>query len=120
MMFAEDAAAESISIGDEDAIAAELAAMEAIPEVTPAQPINSLDEAAIAAELAAFASEESQTAAPAQDTTTAETEIISFEELAEAEHEELPATVAETSAVEPFGSAAPSAAVEASDAAPPI
>ena len=101
MMFAESVPTASTSSA-EDALATELAALEDIPEAISAMPVNAIDEAAIAAELAAFESDEARTAPVPDHAAQAETEIISFEELAEAEHEEIPPTAAATPvAVEP-------------------
>ena len=68
-------------------------------ESAPAEAISAADEAAIAAELAALESAEAASVTPAETPAPAETEIISFEELAEAEHEQ----IAETFSAAPAG-----------------
>ena len=117
MSVAEPAASEPLGNIEEDASAAELARFENIADNTPARSVSAIDEAAIAAELAAF-EDESGDVEPAQEAAEqSETEIISFEELAEAEQESIPEIVREAPPVSaPFEIAA--AAPPAPSAAP--
>jgi len=99
---------------------------EAIPR---AEPMIAADEAAIAAELAALEEQAAPAASMQEPVTPAETEIISFEELAEAEHEPIPETLAEVHvpvaepiepAVEPIAAAAPVAPPEKAKPRAPV